>query len=111
MGLEMLGSAARNQSRVWLPYRTAFQKSKEAINILISNGFDVKLYNFPLCAVDRQYWSICAKSISGNKVRYSEKCEVCQLKDACGGLFAGTLRLAKDDVEPIREDTRNDFVF
>ena len=110
MGLEMLGSAAINRARVWLPYRDAFQKAKEAINTLIAHGFDVKLYNFPLCSVEPAYWSICAKSISEDKVRYPETCEQCRVKDACGGLFAGTFRLAKEDVEPIRSDT-NDLFF
>ncbi|MBE7005711.1 MAG: His-Xaa-Ser system radical SAM maturase HxsC [Ruminococcaceae bacterium] len=104
MGLEMLGSAFINRTSVWIPYREAFLKSVEAINKLIYNGFDVQLYNFPLCAVDRDYWSICAKSISAEKVRFSEKCSNCAVKDACGGLFAGSFRMAEGNVEPIQEE-------
>ena len=104
MGLEMLGSAAINRSKVWIPYREAFQKAKEAIKILISNGFDVQLYNFPLCSVDQEYWNLCAKSITEDKVRYPEKCSLCKMKDACGGMFAGTYNLAKNDVAPIQEE-------
>jgi His-Xaa-Ser system radical SAM maturase HxsC len=101
MGLEMMGNAAIHQDQVWLPYRDAFQASKEAIDLLIHNGITVGLYNFPLCAVDREYHHIAAKSISGYKIRYAEACERCQIKDACGGIFAGTIRLAGQDVRPV----------
>ncbi len=105
IGLEMLGNAAKNQDQVWLPYPAAFQKSKTAIMALISAGIDVGLYNFPLCAVDREFWPICAKSITDYKVRFAEQCDFCTVKDACGGIFAGTYRLAKDDVKPIGDKT------
>lgn len=101
MGLEMLGNAARNQERIWLPYGQAFQKSKKAIRRLVLAGIDVGIYNFPLCAVDQEFWPICAKSITGYKVRFPEPCETCAIRDACGGIFAGSYRLAKEDVVPV----------
>ena len=111
IGLEMLGNAAKNQDQVWMPYPAAFQKSKAAIMTLVSAGVDVELYNFPLCAVDKEFWPICAKSISDYKVRFAERCNSCELKDACGGIFAGTYRLAKDDVRPIGEQNAELFPF
>ena len=101
MGLEMLGNAAVNQNDVWIPYREAFSASKEGIDLLIRNSIQVGLYNFPLCAVDDEYHEIAAKSITGYKVRYADECEKCFIKDACGGIFAGTIRLAKYDVKPV----------
>jgi len=103
MGLEMLGNAAKNVNDVWIPYRTAFEYSKSGIVELIRHGIDVGLYNFPLCAVDKSFHLICQKSISGYKIRYSDKCELCTRKHECGGLFAGSIRLAKDDVIPFLE--------
>lgn len=101
MGLEMLGNAARNRDRIWLPYAQAFEKSRNAIRRLILAGIDVGIYNFPLCAVDQEFWPICAKSITGYKVRFPESCGICAVRDACGGLFTGSYRLAKEDVTPI----------
>ena len=101
MGLEMLGNAAVNQKDVWIPYNEAFEASKEGIDLLIRNSIQVGLYNFPLCAVEADYHSIAAKSITGYKVRYADECEKCFIKDACGGIFAGTIRLAKYDVKPV----------
>ena len=101
MGLEMLWNAASNQNDVWIPYDQAFKASKEGIDLLIRNSIQVGLYNFPLCAVDDAYHSIASKSITGYKVRYADECEKCLIKDACGGIFAGTIRLAKYDVKPV----------
>lgn len=102
MGLEMFGNAAHNEKDVWIPYRQAFLCVEPAIKTLISHGIDVALYNFPLCSVDQGYWSICRKSISDYKVRYAKDCDACKVRDACGGIFSGTIRLAEKDVIPVR---------
>lgn len=99
MGLEMLGNAAKNCDDVWISYSEAFKAAKKGIDILIKNGIDTALYYFPLCAVEENYHYICSKSITDYKVRYTEECDNCYLKDACGGIFAGTIRLAKKDVK------------
>lgn len=102
IGLEMTGNAARNRDVVWIDYPTAFEKSKECIDNLIKAGIDVGIYNFPLCAVDKKYWNICEKSISDYKIRYTDDCNNCKVKDACGGIFSGTIRLANASVKPVR---------
>lgn len=101
MGLEMLGNAFKNKEHIWLPYAQAFQKSRKAIRKLILAGIDVGIYNFPLCAVDQEFWPICVKSISEYKVRFPEPCRACAVRDACGGIFVGSYRFAKEDVIPI----------
>ena len=100
MGLEMTGNAFIRRDRVWLSYPEAFRASEEAIKTLIRAGIDVKLYNFPLCAVPAQYHFLCARSISSYKIRFSPKCAACRLKDACGGIFASALKLAEPDIKP-----------
>lgn len=102
IGLEMTGNAAKNRDKVWIDYSEAFEKSKEGIDLLIKSGIDVGIYNFPLCAVDKRYWNICEKSISDYKVRFASECDFCKVKDACGGVFSGTIRMVKDALKPIR---------
>ena len=99
MGLEMLGNAAVNMERVWIPYQDAFEASEQAINILLSEGIDVAIYNFPLCVVPKKYWVIYKRSIGESKTKYLEKCEKCKEKSVCGGFFSGTIRLI-DKVTP-----------
>lgn len=102
IALEMTGNAAKNQDIVWIDYPTAFMAAKSGIDLLIHAGIDVALYNFPLCAVDKAYWNICEKSISGYKIRYAPECSTCRCQDACGGIFSGTIRLAQANILPIR---------
>lgn len=99
MGLEMLGNAAVNMESVWLPYQDAFDKSEDAINILLSTGIDVAIYNFPLCVVPKKYWGIYKRSIGESKTKYLTECEKCKEKAVCGGFFSGTIRLI-DKVTP-----------
>ncbi len=104
MAMEMTGNAYVNREKVWIPYREAFDKIADSVMLLIKNGIDVKLYNFPLCTVERKFWTLCEKSISSNKVRYTKTCDGCSVKDACGGLFAGTYNLENGELKRIDED-------
>lgn len=101
MAAEMTGNAFVNRNVVWIPYREAFKKISKAIMYLIENEIDIKLYNFPLCTVDNEYWSLCEKSISPNKVKYAEACVNCKYKEACGGVFAGTYLLERNELQTI----------
>lgn len=101
MATEMCGAAAVNRARVWIDYADAFEASKFAIKTLLAGGIDVRLYNFPLCKVERGYWSLCWKSISDHKIRYYEGCKICRVRDICGGVFGSTLNLTKMRLDPI----------
>ena len=101
MAMEMTGSARVNQDKVWISYVDAAQVAEDAALVLIENGIDVKLYNFPLCTVKKEYWTLCEKSISPDKVRYAETCENCKMRNACGGVFAGTMSMEKGELRAI----------
>lgn len=102
MGLELMGNAAKNRDKVWLPYEEAFEKSKKAIKLLIANGIDTQIYNIPLCSVETAFWEICAKSISDYKVEFSDECSECDLKSICGGVFDSTKRVINFKGKPIK---------
>ncbi len=101
IAMEMTGNARVNCDKVWIPYSEAFSRIAPSIRKLIKSGIDVKLYNFPLCTVDSAYWTLCEKSISDNKVRYADTCEFCKYKKNCGGVFAGTFQMEKDELRAI----------
>lgn len=105
MGLEMTGNAAVNEKEVWISYLNAFEAARPGIDLLISQGITVELYNFPLCMVDQMYWPLCRKSITEYKIRYQKECDACFVRDACGGIFLGTQRLVKN-VRPVTENRR-----
>ncbi len=106
IGLEPRGNCALNFDKVYIDHRTSFLKSKPAIEHLISRGYDVGLYNYPLCAIERDYWSIASKSISGYKNVFHSECEKCDVKSICAGFFTAAMSIAKPKVYPIsaRED-------
>ena len=99
IAMEMTGAARVHRDAVWIPYRKAFDSIRAAIYKLLMGGVDVKLYNFPLCTVDSGYWTLCEKSISPSKARYAPMCDRCRYRTSCGGVFAGTLGLEKDELE------------
>ncbi len=101
IAMEITGNARMNMEQVWVPYREAFSSISKSIRIMVQNGVDVKLYNFPICTVESSFWTLCEKSISSNKVRYAEICEMCKYKKACGGVFAGTFQLERDELKAI----------
>lgn len=101
IAMEMTGNAAVHKKTVWIPYKQASDKISDGILYLIKNGIDVKLYNFPLCTVKKEYWTLCEKSISSDKIRFGEVCDNCKMRSACGGVFSGTLSLVKEELEAI----------
>ena len=101
ISLEVRGNCIKNKEEVYINPSESFCKAKTAINRLIGCGIDVGLYNYPLCCVERGYWFLCKKSISPEKVRYDEACDVCEVKDICGGLFVSTLKTVHPTVTPV----------
>lgn len=101
IGLEPRGNCALNFKYVYIDHRNSFLCSKPATEHLISHGYDVGLYNYPLCSVDKDFWPIAAKSISGYKNVYHPDCDQCSVKPICGGFFTATMSIAKPEVHPI----------
>lgn len=101
IAMEMTGNARVNQELVWMPYKESFAAISGAIRKLVSNGINVKLYNFPICTVEKPFWTLCEKSISSNKVRFAETCDSCKYKAACSGVFAGTFHLERNELKAI----------
>lgn len=105
MAMEMMGNAAVNRERIWIDYDQIFNKIEQAVDILVTNGIDVKLYNLPLCMVKRGFWHIAVRSISSYKIQYQHTCSVCCVKDICGGFFGSTIRLMNPTVYPIQRSS------
>lgn len=99
IGLEMTGNAATNAQRLWVPYSKAFQACKKAIFRLFQQGIDVRLYNFPLCAVEKEFHPLCHRSISTNKIAFAPECQTCSLHPICGGIFRSSIRYAAKDLK------------
>lgn len=102
ISLEVRGNCYIHRDKVYIEPKESFLASKDGIKILIKNGIDVGLYNYPLCCVDSGYQFLCKKSISHEKVRFSSECDFCKIRDYCGGIFVSTLKTVKPKLYPYR---------
>lgn len=101
IAMEMTGSARANKDEVWIPYRESFALLRRPLRKLLEGGVDVKLYNYPLCTVEKPFWALCEKSISPSKVRFGKVCGRCKYLSSCSGVFAGTLKLEESELEAL----------
>ena len=102
ISLEVRGNCFTNREKVYIDPTDSFIKSKEGIEVLVKNGIDVGLYNYPLCSIEPGFRFLCKKSISPEKVRYPVECNDCNSKDFCGGMFASTLNSVHPVLMPIQ---------
>jgi His-Xaa-Ser system radical SAM maturase HxsC len=106
IGLEPRGNCVKNKEQVYITHSEAFAKMKLAVNLLMEAGIDTEIYNFPLCAVDRGYWSICRRSIAEYKAIYHDKCAECDVKPLCGALFSVAVQNIAPEINPIKLERR-----
>lgn len=102
ISLETRGNCAAHFKQVYLDPEASFRAIRGSILQLLSQGIPVFLYNFPLCAVEPGFWSLCKKSISPEKIRYPQECRTCSRKISCGGFFQTTLHMGNFQVRPIQ---------
>lgn len=103
MGLEMMGNSIKNLVNVWMEYSDATKSIENAIEMLIKNSYDVMLYNYPLCNMDKRFWTLARRSITEYKVRYYEQCNKCDVKEACSGFFQSTFNVMKPKIYPVEK--------
>ena len=100
MGLEMMGNAMINRAEVWCGYDELWPFVREAAYMLLMNGVETELYNYPLCIVDRGLQPVYRQSITPSKIDYMPECDVCRRKHECGGFFRTTKAMPGISVRP-----------
>ena len=100
MGLEMLGSSMLNRKQVWCSFSELMPYVNQAAEILLTHGIPVQLYNYPLCYIDKKYYSIYRKSITPYKIVYLPECESCKKVNECGGFFRSSSIMPGINVYP-----------
>ncbi len=97
VGMETLGWCLKNINDTWVPYKEIKDHLEKAVLRLLTHKINVNIYNIPLCKVNETLWPLCAKSISGYKVRYFPECNLCKEKENCGGVFVSSLNFIKKE--------------
>ena len=104
IAMEMTGCAATHRDILWVDYDVLCRTAQPGIAYAAKHGINMGLYNFPLCTVPKELWSIAKDSITPHKIRYKEECEKCRVRKACGGLFYSTYELGLCQIRPIEDE-------
>jgi len=104
LGMEMSGIARYNLDKIWVNYKNIQPYLEKALISLLASGIQVNIFNIPLCKIADPFRRLVSNSISDYKIRYLQECDVCSLKQVCGGSFVSTLDLVRNEgVIPINE--------
>lgn len=87
MGMELTAEAHKNKDELWINPEEYVEPLQKAVSYLDCCGVMTWIYNLPFCLFDPPYRRFLVKSISPWKIKYIPKCESCNMKADCGGMF------------------------
>lgn len=87
MQLENIGFARMRWNELFADHSIDFAPIASAMDIALSRGINVQLYNCPLCTVPPQYRVMAGCTISDWKRRYVAACAPCSERTNCSGFF------------------------
>ncbi len=92
MALELTGYTRLHEDALWIDPVDQQQELSEAVRELRDRRIAVRLYGYQLCVLPVHLHEFAMSAISAWKRVYMPACEGCNLRAACGGLFASQLR-------------------
>ncbi len=100
MGLEVIGYAEKNYSKVWVDSDDSVLYLEKALEILGNSHIQTRIFNIPHCLLPPLLWSFACKSISEWKKINLRICSNCSMIDECCGLFSTSKRYSAN-LKPI----------
>ncbi|MFH1235132.1 MAG: radical SAM protein [Candidatus Diapherotrites archaeon] len=84
INLKYTGNAFINRKKVFVKYLDSVKFVEKAAGTLRENGFEVKLFHFPLCVLKSEFWGM-AEGITKNKTElaFPKQCRGCSRKEEC----------------------------
>jgi His-Xaa-Ser system radical SAM maturase HxsC len=104
MGLEMMGLARGNLSKVWIDPSDYRALLSEAAMLLDAAGIRTMIYNHQLCLLEPRSWPFAVQSISDWKNEYDPVCDTCHVRSRCGGFFHSAKYRSSTHIHPIDQD-------
>jgi len=101
MGMEMTGFVNSNSEALWIDPIEYQPELAAATDILATAGLNVSIYNHQLCILDHRLWPFARKSISDWKNIYIDACQICKVRDQCGGLFQSSEKKHSAHIRPV----------
>ena len=90
MGMENMGYAKLNREAVFIDPWEYKDTLSATIEIFQLYGIDVRVFNLPLCIVNKDTQAYCKQSISDFKNSWSPVCTSCMKRDVCCGFFSSS---------------------
>ena len=100
MGLEVVGNAYGNFSKVWVEYAEFRSILERAVFLLDSCKIQVRIFNIPHCCLPISLWTFSCKSISEWKKTNTKVCNKCVYIEDCCGIFS-TSKYISSEIKPI----------
>lgn len=101
MNLEPKGWARKNFSSLFVSVKEQAYWLETCIACAQQHRLPIRLFNYPLCLLPEEIRSFSCQSISDWKNYYPPLCELCELKNECGGFFTSATGQFFEAVEPI----------
>jgi len=88
MGMERIGYADSMSDSIWIEPVSYISGLVESCDYLSMAGYDVRIYNIPLCLLPRTAHHYSCKSISEWKTFFLPQCQSCSMIEKCCGNFS-----------------------
>ena len=102
MGLEPMGRALDNISRVWIEPGDTLESLSGALRLLRRAGIPSSIYGYQLCVLPEGLWQYSKCAISDWKNRFLPACGSCGLVHRCGGFFESQTTHHSRLVKPVQ---------
>ena len=99
MGMELTAEAHKNKNELWINPEAYIDALQKTVSYLDCCGVTSWIYNLPYCLFDESYRRFLVKSISPWKIKYLPKCESCEMKKDCGGMFFSAVPELKEIIQ------------
>ena len=98
INMKYTGNAFIYRKQLFVKITQSNPHVERAVDILLKNGFEVRLFHFPLCTIKKRYWEL-AKGVTKqvNELMFVKACERCEKKEECPMIWKTYYVLAGDD--------------
>ncbi|MEM4598481.1 MAG: radical SAM protein [Candidatus Diapherotrites archaeon] len=95
INLKYTGNAFINRHKIFVRYCKAAPFVQKAATILLDAGFEVRLFHFPLCIINKKYWPL-AEGVTKQEAELTllKKCAMCKVREKCPKIWKSYLAIA-----------------
>ena len=87
INMKYTGNALKNFERIGVRISDSNPYACKAAEILDSEGFDTRLFHFPLCTIPERFWSMAEGVTKQEDLTFVDECEGCSVRERCPMLW------------------------